>query len=637
VLLVVAVLGMLRISGSSLGLYSTTLGTSEEDAGVVAGPVRGIRSDEWVVRTPWVLRQVELGLPTRAAGGVGTHDVVVLADLPTRSWELALRPHMVSYLVLDDEQRAFAMEWWLLAAVQLLGVYSLLYALTRRAAVSALAASLLTSSPATQWWWVPGAFTTIGYGCLSTALLIFAYRVSDTRRRIALSVVAGWAIAAFLTTLYPPWQVGTAIVVAPIGLAVLAPDLLRRPTRRRAIASVVIVGGVSLGLAGVLFGSFLAAHRETIRTIAATEYPGAREADVGGSASLAVLWGSAFDFFSSRNPSATVNGTNQSENSSALLFLLPVGLTCFALGSAGRLREHALIPPLLACLAGGAVLLAWMLLPVPEELGRFALLTRAPPGRLFLPVGLASTLALGLIVAFQLDSGRRPGWVALALSVGAFASAMAWGAGAYRLDDRPIDLSVALLFIVIVSTGVATALGRWPYAGLGILLAFAFWQASLINPVQEGTDPITASPLRQAIDGVRATGSPGSGWVAFGVDAMVKGTLTAAGVNHLTGVSAYPDWGAWRVLDPELRHEPVWNRYAHVSFVPGIAGSETTFELGSLDQVSVTVDPCSAALTELDVGFFVTQNTEMSACSSLIRKVPLGSGYAALYRRVPPP
>jgi hypothetical protein len=631
VLLLVVVLGMFRLSGSSLGLYHDWHG--DGDAGVLAGRARHIRSDEWVVRTPWVLRQAELGLPKQATGGMGMHDVVVLADLPTRSWELVLRPHLFSYLVFDSE-RAFAVEWWLLAAVQLLGVYALLYALTKRPAISALAASLLALSPASQWWWVPGAFVIVGYGCMATALLLFAHRAPDHRRRMAWSVGAGWAMAAFLTTLYVPWQVGTAIVVVFVGLAALLPDLIRRETRRRTLSSLLIVGGVSVGVACLLFGSFVLAHRDTIRTIAGTEYPGGRQAR-GGGANLVVLWGSTFDYFSATSRTGTANGTNQSENASALLFLLPVGVACFALSAAGRLGGHPTVPPLLACLAGGTVLLTWMLLPVPPSLGRFLFLNRVPPERLLLPLGLASVLALGLLVSYQLGSGHRVGSGALAVSVGTFAAAQWWGAGAYRADDSPIDLSLASVLVLVVVAGTALALGRWPLGGLVVLAAFTFWQASLVNPVQRGTDPLTANPLRKAVDQVAISAPAEAGWVAFNADPFVKGTLTAAGVNHLTGVSPYPDQRAWRILDPELRHRDVWNRYAHIGFDLGAPGSETTFKLNSSDNFTVTVDPCSPALTRLGVEFFVLQNAEMLACSSIIRKVRVGSGYATFYRRVP--
>jgi hypothetical protein len=636
VLLLVAVLGTLRLSGSSLGVYATWAGVDEEEAGILAGPARGIRSDEWAVRTPWLLGQSQLGLPERTPGGVGVHDMAVIADLPTRSWELLLRPHTAGYAVLDAE-RAFALEWWLMAAVQLLGVYTLLYALTRRPMVSALSASLLTLSPATQWWWVPNAFTAIGYCCFAAVLLLFAHRADDRRRKVAWSIAAGWAAAAFLTALYPPWQIGAVIVVAPVGVAAIAPDLFLPETRRRALRSLVLVTGVSLGVAGLLFGSFLAAHGEAIRVIAATEYPGKQPANTGGTASLAVLWGSAYDYFSARHldNNVDINGTNQSENSSALLLVLPVGLACYALGSAGELRGRRLAPPLLACLGGATVLLAWMLLPLPEDIGRLGLLTRAPPRRLSLPLGFAGVLALGLFVSMQLDAGRRLAWPAVAVSVGAFAAGLSWGAGAYRVNGSPIDLSTALLFAVVVSAGVALAYGRRPTVGLAVLVAFALWQASFVNPVQRGTGPITASPLRHAIDEAKRSAPTGTGWVVFQGDATIKGILTASGVNHVTGVSPYPDRDAWRVLDPELRYRHVWNRYAHVVFVPGAAGSQTSFELIAPDKLSVTVDPCSLALAQLDVGFFVAQNAELTACAEIVTKVPLGSGFVAIYRRVP--
>ncbi len=210
VLALVVLLGTLGLQGSSLAIYSTELGAKPADAGVVAGTPRGIRSDEWYVRTPWVLRQAELGLPAKVAGGVGTHDMVVLGDLPTATWELVLRPHTAWYLVTDAE-RAFALEWWSYLAVQLLGVYALLAVLTKRARLSALGACLVTFSPATQWWSSPGTFTTIGYGSAATAALVAAVRQRTLRPTLGVAVLAGYLTALFLTTLYVPWQVGTAL------------------------------------------------------------------------------------------------------------------------------------------------------------------------------------------------------------------------------------------------------------------------------------------------------------------------------------------------------------------------------------------------------------------------------------------
>ena len=80
---VVVVLGALEISGSSASLYTG------RDGGVVVGRARGVRTDEWWVRTPLLARQETLGFPDRDAIGVGDHDMAILPDVPT-GWESAL-------------------------------------------------------------------------------------------------------------------------------------------------------------------------------------------------------------------------------------------------------------------------------------------------------------------------------------------------------------------------------------------------------------------------------------------------------------------------------------------------------------------------------------------------------------------
>lgn len=631
VVLLVVALGLAGLSGSSLGIYAMEAGATESEAGVLAGPPRMIRTDEWNVRTPWVLRQAELGLPATVAGGVGTHDMALLSDLPTAGWELILRPHTAWYFFLGVE-RAFSLEWWSFYAVQLLGVFSLLVAITKRPFLAALSASMMTLSPATQWWAAPGTFTTVGYGSAAMACMLFAYQASTRKGRVALSFAAGYLSAAFLVTLYIPWQVGTVLVVGPVGISALAVAVFASEDRRAAVRRLLVVGGITVGVAGCLSCAFAIAHRETIGTIASTVYPGSNPAAEGGKINLSVLLSATFDYFSSQKPFVGVNGTNQSENSSALVLVLPVSLACILLFVMGRFQRHPSAGPLLGCLVGGAVMASWMLLPIPAWIGRFALLTRVTPSRLFLPLGLAGVVALALLINYQAMSRCRiPRWIGVT-SAAVFAAAQAWGATKYTVEGRPVDLRLAAVFILIVTTGVILALGRRPAAGLVVLALFTFWQASMINPFQRGVEPLTATPLRKAIDAVRVR-DQGGGWVAFSGDRVVKGTLTASGANNLSGVSPYPDADSWRILDPESDDEDVWNRYAHVSFLPGHPGQAATFELTFADSFTITVDPCSAALEQLGVRFMVAQGFELHTCVRPLARVAHGDGFVAIYER----
>ena len=628
----VVVLGLLRVSGSSVGLYGTDNGAGEGESGVLAGPPRPIRSDEWLVRTPWVLRQVERGFPDSAAGALGRHDTDLLYDLPTRGLEVVLRPQTAVYRVLGAEQ-AFAVEWWSLVGLQLLGVYALLVTLTGRPALSGLGASLLSFSPATQWWTTPATFTTVGWGCLATACALRALRSGTGRRRLVWAVAAGAALAAFLAALYPPWQIGVALVLVPAAGAVVVSGVRAAADRRAALRSVVVVSVVAAGMAAVMFGPFLVAHRDAIGDLTDTVYPGHREAAEGGGTRVAIAFGSAFDSFASDRSYRVANGTNQSENSSALPLLLPTGVAAAALAGRRRWAGSPLAAPLAGALAGGAVLTAWMLLAVPATVGKWLLLTRVPGFRLPLPMALAGVLAVTLLAAHGSRSGARVPWWGIAGGTALFAGAQWWAATGYTVDERSIDLAGAAVLAAIATAGVALTLGRRPLLGMAVLAGFTLWQASLINPLQQGVEPLTRSALRQEVDELARQAPPDAGWIAFSADQTVRGALTAAGVNNLAGVSPYPDRAAWRVLDPDGKAERYWNRYAHVAFDPGAPGHAPEFRLEGQDDLRVKVDPCAPALVRLGVRFVVTQGFQLDGCGQALARIPHRSTYLMVYRR----
>lgn len=632
VALVVVVLGSLGVSGSSVALYETNRGVSEQDAGVVAGPPRPIRSDEWLVRTPWVLRQLERDFAKEVPGGVGRHDPSLVYELPGAGWETVLRPQTAAYRFLGPEQ-AFAMEWWALYAIQLLGVYALVLVLTGRVAISALAASLVTLSPTTQWWTTTATFTTIGFGCGATALALLAYRARTTGGRLALSGAAGVACAAFLSALYPPWQIGTALVVVPTGIASVVPDLLCQERRRRALRSLLVVVPAVALVAGGLFAAFVLSHRDAFEAISGTVYPGHRSAEAPGTTDMRRLFSAAFDWFSAAKQFTLVNETNQSENSSALPLLLPVSVACLALVVRGRLRGSRAVPALVGCLVGSAVMVGWMVVRAfPVEIGRVLALTRVPPSRLMVPFGLAGAVALALLTTHQADSGRRLDRWSLLASVAALAGGLAWEIRNYRVEGVLADLRIAGPLAAVVLVGLALALGRRPVAGLAVLAGFSLWQASLINPLQDGLRPLTHNPLRVAVDAVGRGAPRDAGWIPFAADATVRGTLTAAGVNNLAAVSPYPDRAAWRILDPSGASEELWNRYAHISFAPGAPGSPPAFELRAGDDLMVTIDPCSPAVGQLGARFAVAQGFELPPCARPLRRLPWGDSYLILYR-----
>lgn len=630
-LLVVLLLGGLKLQGSSLGLYGVGIGASEDQSGVLTGPARPIRSDEWFVRTPWVLAQDRNGLPAVSNGGIGQHDPALIGDLPTAGWEVIVRPHTLPYHLIDGP-RTLALEWWLLYAVQFLGVYALVLAVSRSWDLALMAGLLMIFSPVTQWWTGSGTYTPIGYGGMATALLIWAYRATDHRRWLY-SGAAGLSLGAFAVGLYPPWQIGALIVAGSLAIGVVAPDLVDAARRRNALvalASAVLPAAV---IGGGLFLVFILKHTEAVEAVSGTVYPGERGDSAGGFSSLPSILSAPFDSFASAPQFALVNGTNQSENSSGVLYLIPVGVIIFAIGLTGSFRGR-LTPAIKGLLVGSTLLFSWMLFPLPSWLGRPVLLNRVEAGRIILPLTFASVVALALLLAHLRETNVPLPRLAIVGALVAFVIPYAWAAGKYAVEGAETSHRQAALFLVILSAGLGLAFARPRlYLGPAILVLFGFWQASLINPIQEGIGTITQNALYQTVDKLVTGDRTESGWVSFGADGYTKGTITASGVDHLSGISPYPDHDAWAVLDPTGANEDVWNRYAHVGFEVGAPGSEPAFRTASPDSIVLTIDPCDDALVELGVDFIVMNGVELEGCGRLAETVTFGASTLFIYQR----
>ena len=599
------IVGGLGISGSSVGVYADA--NRGADDGVVVGEPRPIRSDEWLVRTPWMLARAAHDFSDELRGGVGRHDMSV-TDVPGGPADVLLRPTFLPYQFLSAE-RAFAVEWWLLAAVLFGGMYALVAELTRRVGIAIAAALLVVLSPATQWWSNPTPFTTVGYGTAATAVLLVACRASTRRRRILLSAAAGWAATAFAAALYPPWQIGVAVVVLPLAASALTSTWRQQADGRRAwraMAELLVPGAVVLAL---LFGSFVFANRSAFETVSDTVYPGERIAESGGGLPLVRILGAPFDYAAAGPTTATVNGTNQSENAGGLALALPVAVAAYGIAAGGGLRRISV--PLLCVLGSSLVLGAWMLLPLPDWVGTVTLLGRVPPVRMLLPLTVAGALAAALMA--QRASTEPPAPLVRWTSVAVFAGACLWAADTYTVDGVAIVMTTAAAVAAPVVAGVALLLSRRAAAGMAVLAAFTAVQAANIQPLQRGLAPIMDNQLARVASDIEAEDG-GGGWVAFDVGATVRGTLVATGADVVSGVSFYPDEQAWSRLDPDGEYEDVWNRYAHVFFTVAPPATEPVIELLQDDALVVHVDPCAEELRRLGVRYVVSTDGAASAC-----------------------
>jgi len=631
VLLTVVGLTMFEISGSSIALYETSAGQSKSSAGVLLGDPRPVRSDEWLVRVPWLIGQAQNEFPTVSESGIGSHEVVITGDVPVRGFDLVVKPHHLPLVILGPS-KAVAAEWWTLHAVLILGVYYLLLFLIKRIDIAVGVSLLLAMSPSTQWWVGPATFTTVGYGALSATSFMAALETSSPRKRNALVTMSAWLFSCFVCSLYVPWLVTTALVLLPIVASRIIHNGLNLDNQKEQVRLFLRTAFKFSFVVAALIGIFVIRHKTAVGVMNATVYPGARSSESGGGVNFASLFGAPLDYKAWRPVTAFVNGTNQSENSSGIVYLIPCALAFFGLLFSRRidLRNRDTVQ-LAASTFAGLLLLAWALLPVPTLLGKFFLLDRVPPVRVLPALAFVSLVALGQYLSLNIEPKTLREWISIFLSVSAFLAVGYFAAHSYQVEGMNGGLRNASIAILFLTCMVFFVFWKFPKIGISGLIIFGIVQFANTNPIQRGIDPVIKNPVALEIQAIRRSIPKNNGWFLVNGDIYVRGTLEASGVPFVSGVSRYPDYEAWRVLDPTLKYEDAWNRYGHIFVSVGEKGADPIISSPQGDVIQIVLDPCDERLQRINVDVLVTQNFELDGCGNLIDSVVWGERTIRFY------
>jgi hypothetical protein len=534
-----------------------------------------------------------------------------------------------------DPERALAAEWWFWHFLLIVGVFSFVLTLTGRAGIAACSGVLLALSPSTQWWVAPGTFTTVGYGLLASSFFLRALDACG-RRRLASASLAGWSLAAFVCTLYVPWMITTAIIVGLVTGSVCVAKLRFAENRRTALRGLLAVAGIAGCVTVVLSASFVLRHLEGMRAVGNTVYPGQRSAEVGGGLNPASIFGAPYDYNAFGKQTVSINGTNQSENSSGIMYLVPVVVAFFGLAVGGqKMRRSQVSTALGGVLVAGLVLFSWAVLPLPSYVGRVFLLDRVPVARVLPALSLAGILGIALLVAMVVRREAEIPRKVVVISALTFSFIQLWAVGQYRIEQATMNPWRPLLLILTLAIAIGLCFWGKPALGFFGLVSFGVFQFLNINPVQVGADAILDNPVAQMVSRVEDQLGRGVGWLTIGADIYVRGTIEAAGADFVSGISRYPDSSAWAVLDPENKFEEAWNRYAHLAFALGPPGSSPTMTSPQADVLNVTVDPCDPRLGQLNVEVIVTQDYELATCGELVTEAVWGSRRIRAYSMTP--
>ena len=586
----------LDLNGSSLAELN---GAPSKDPGVVWGKPRSIRADEYLVETPIAVSSARLGFPRNSYIGLtDTSQIASAHGGPSWTWAEIFKPQDWGYLFLGPA-RGLAVHWWMPFFVSLLGCFWLFRVLRLKPLVAVPLAAVSTFTPYAGWWSAPSPAIVVGFATLTAAALLQA-RQSPTRwGAVLVGIGAGWCAAAFMFTLYPPWQISVGLV---LGALVVAELWEYRDSFKFSLLSTVVALAVAVPAVFLWFSS----NRQAIAATLATYYPGHRISS-SGEATLAWLMDAPLNPLLATSRGATLSpdlaaghaGVNLSEVSASWL-PLPALIAVLLVAVAGKwfptkaIHQPSISPrwlPVCAVSAAFVVLFSWATLPLPAWTGA-VLLQHVPGGRVQVGTGLAMVILIALLIRDReaKDVDRSVAWVLSVVGVLLTMATTLWAANSLPWNREGVAPWALLLGGLVALGFVLSAFQKFRVISLVGLACFAFVSWSLINPLYRGIGNLNRSPITKFTEEF-AHSHPGSRAIVFGYFNAVA-LVRAGGIETISGVTFYPDAARMNRLAPS--QERLWNNYVQFRWKsrPGNGGV-------SIQQVHGTVmdlytDPCDA-------------------------------------------
>jgi hypothetical protein len=539
------------------------------------------------------------------------------------------RPQFWAFFVLPADY-GFAVYWQFKALLLLTGVFTWLLLLTRSTLWSITGALWYFFSAFTQWSysWPSSLPEMVGLICFVMVCACYL-TIGKNRRPLALAALAGaacaidFALCAYIPQLIPlAWLAIFFFAAWCVGKRKLIFATEQRRMR-------ILWGFVSMALVTVIGIIVYSDVQTAIHAIANTTYPGKRVF------SPPTMWPQFYvaHFLNWQLSDVRVlpRMPNISE-ASGFLWLAPV--TLFCIGQMALSRFQKLVFVGLWCFA--AMILAWLLLPIPLEAGKLLGLTLTGGSRPMPALGLANVAIVMLCAASLVNrpigqgtgrfavAGRAIGIFGIVLTTLLLANYVMNSFFSTREVLFAAGFTAALIILLLERRKVLLAFA------LVLPLAFAFGG---VNPIERGVNVFTSSELYAFVH--RDKNLLASEWIVFtnNQDMHASEFLTGIGCEVYNGLHYIPDIDHFALFRSKGYDLKLLNTDAHLIVHPLDAAATGSFEQAGWGMLQWNVSPSDPILKQLGIkyaAFTEPPSRAVSAGLIPISKLPVDNFW--LYR-----
>lgn len=564
-----------KVNGSSIGYWNEVFPDSynqSESREPLVGKYRPVRSDEWLVQTPFYLAQSEDGMPVHNSSlSNDGQNMILNYNAPVKDISIIGKPFNWGYLFLKSD-RALSWYWGSkIVGLVLISFEACLIITKGRKYLSLLGSAWITLSPAIQWWFMQHigdlAFFTLA---IFVAFTYYLSESSSKRKKIAMLTLFTSSCIGFVLVIYPPVQVPMAYFLIIMFIATLAQkwcSINLKTFDYVAIAiSLIIIMAI---LAHVFIISF-----DSLKLSLNTAYPGKR-VSVGGGMHLTDLFGYLTNWLI---PYRGITFSNNCEVSNYFSFLPIVIILAPYWMYKNKDKDFIGIGLLLSSL----LFLIWSFVKFPTFFAHITLLSYVTSGRAIVCVGFFAMLAtIWLFSKLQADNlSWKIKSIALILMI-AFYYIVLWSNQISSYFGQNWKIFTFVFFSLLTLCFLEKRLKLFFYIGMFGLIIIS---GAIVNPINIGIGAVTNSQVSHEVKMIQKE-SPNAKWVGM---QQSYNYLPALGVKTFNSVNFSPNLKTWHKLDPSKQFENIYNRYAHVNVE--FVNHQTTFQLNQADMFTVFIN-----------------------------------------------
>ncbi|WZL73645.1 hypothetical protein QBE52_02605 [Clostridiaceae bacterium 35-E11] len=565
-----------KFHGSSISIWDSVFKDNITSSGntLLIGKERAIRSDEWLVQTPYALSQAMnekfypiINNDIRSNG----QNMLVSYFVPVFDFTLIGKPFNWGYILFGKE---YGLSWfWFSRLIALwLVSYELISIFTNNnRKLSFFGAFWITFSPPIQWWFSTFVIDLIIYG---QAIMACFYNVikyiNHFRNKVLNLIILIIALIGYIVTLYPAVQVPLGYVIAIFVFYFSFEN--RKNVKLKKNDMVLIL--LSLAIIITIIGKFLYDSLDAIKIIMNTTYPGKR-VSLGG--------GYEFKLFQTFLinpilPYKDITFSNNCEISAFIGFNMFIAMSFIFYYKKYRGNYKKLY---LSLYIYFIFQISWLFIKYPYAFAKITLFSFVPEPRMIIILGLNS-IYLSLWILNQKIQLNKKYWVPVLIFVGSVTL--------YSLmDSRILEYIgirlVAIITIIYLLLNYLLATQRRNIFIIIMSLIILVSGAS-INPIGRGLESIYNKKISKEILKIN-TNKKEENWISL--DSIFFGNyLLAHGVKCINSVNFYPDMHRWEKLDKDKRYEDIYNRYAHINIK--LTQDDTYFTLEQPDMFTVYIN-----------------------------------------------